>query len=267
MLPMSEEGRKAVIELVLSRNDLIIASQLKEGHPTITRFWMIDPVTFEPVMAKAFKWSRGRKSDDVIAAAIIRAVVLKAKTGADALRINEKDEIEEIELKLAIVETETYWVNNNGTIYSGHGCDSNHRTSLFSNISGGFSHIGNPEEKRRPTYLVVMVDDCATPVVGAWRLEGDVVFDYITQNQSFKVNVPADADRSKKSKKVDIKLSTFINRGVWVETKVDTLGIEALQTLIRNEGRNSPHAMGVPVPTKKKTTTVKIIIDPQRQPA
>ena len=264
MVPISKEGRKAVIELVVERNTLILAAQISQGHPSPTLFWMIDPETFEPVRPKRHKWSKGRKSDDVIAAAVANSAVLYAKHGADAVRITEDGEIEYIELKLAIVERENYWINDNGTIYTGHGYNSDNRSALTSNVSGGFSHIGNAEEKRRPTYLVVMTDEHDVAVVGCWRLEADVVFDCLTKNQVKRIKPLSEAEREKKSKKREIKLCTFLTKGTETGTSVPAIGLDELKRLIREENRRSPHERGIPAPPPRKSK-LKIVIDSQHR--
>lgn len=252
MIPFSHEGICETIKLVLKRNELILRSQMDEGHLTPSKLMMVHPANLEPVAINPRKWSKARKLDDLVAATLIGAVVLDAKHGADAVRVTEDGQLEYIELKLAIVDRETYWVNENGTIYAGFGDDENNRTSLKSNISGSFSHIGDPEEKRRATYLVVMDED-ADAVIGAWRMSGDTVYDCLTRNQTKRIIPLTEEECLKKSRKRDIKLSTFIGKGEQVETFIPSIGIEALEAKIRAEGRQSAHARGLPIPARRKS--------------
>jgi hypothetical protein len=243
---MTIDGRKAVIELIVSRNTEILKLGIASGHFTPTLFWLLDPKTFQPVPPQNGKWSRLRKTDDIIAAAMVGCVVLDAKHGADAVRVKD-GMIEYVELKLAIVECSNYWVNKNGTIYTGYGDTSPsgnlNATGLQSNISGSFSHIGDAEDKRRPTILVVM-EDSENPLVGAWEISGDQVVVCLTTNRVKKTEA--------KRNKGEIKLSTFLSLGKDTPTVIESSGLESLKLKIRNQAQKSPFERNEPEPAGRK---------------
>jgi hypothetical protein len=202
-----------------------------------SQYYMID-TSMNLIMPETHSYTVFRKSDDIIAAAVVGVLAIMAPHGDDAIKLNPMTlNFDPVELKLAIRSKSDFGILENGLscnsykppgLYSGDLIcnDKNKRTNLRSAISAGYKIQHNLKSKNMETFFVIMDAD-TREVVTVRSITGDKILEFLTVCNNTGV--------IKKSSNRFIKLIKFMNDGKSVDTMIPQLGLEVWENQIRRK--------------------------------
>lgn len=223
---LMKEIRKAI--KANARED---ARQSKTGIHSVNKFFMFDGE--KKTVYQCQKRSTGRKTDDVYAASVVGALVIKGKTGADAVLPLDDTTLELIELKLCYRSLTECWVSTSVltddkvlstiagieyTLYVGEK-SARSKSSLRSSIQASFeiSQDGNLKSKNRRTFLCVRDDD-NDAVIDLLELSGEQVHSLLLE----KCNVR----NTTRVFKTSITYNQFVEYGQSYQGMIPSVGLD-----------------------------------------
>lgn len=215
------ELNEANFKFCLKQNENILSTQLETGDICPNQFWMINKDGTSLIGPGNHPMRQTRKSDDIIAATIVKAIAISADNGVDAIRWQDETKTKaagfiDIECKLSYRSKNGILVTDNGTLYTGNPWGTkNNRTSLRGGISANYEIVNNLSKKNMETHFVLMDDD-TREIVCAYCLNGAQVVNLLSINPV--------SGAAKTGKKRSIKLSTFQDNGDLTETNFEITG-------------------------------------------
>jgi hypothetical protein len=190
------------IHKAIKKNAAEDRRQTRTGNHTPNKIFIFD------AKKKSIEFSRKRvtmrKHDDLYAASVVGALILRSKTGADAVLPIDDTTLELVELKLTCKSLNDCWVsseiltdtkvlqntNLKLTLYNGEKTAKS-KSSVKSTIAASFevTEHGNLSSKNRKTFLVIRDED-TDAVIDIRELDGLLVLNYLKKSIAAKPKIP-----------------------------------------------------------------------------